>query len=329
LFNFGTPVNGNITLTAQWIPEGFVKVNGGTVSGQIADSYIFINGRTVSIRDMYVCDHEVTQKEFSRYMISYLAAHDLGYFEKPANTGDNYPVFWSSWYCAVIYCNLLSKAEGLTPAYYITINGKNETDIDKWVELAPDLLIKEGGKYYWKAAQYGNGKAYSKFDYTGAGDSDGGIRFDTSANGYRLPTEVEWEYIARGGNNGIPNVQYTYSGSNTASEVAVCGPDENNGADSGAEVKSKKPNTLGIYDMSGNAYEWVWDWYELENNISASLPDIGPDRPYSTQDTVTGRVQRGGSYNNSTVRNTVKWRIYYSPGFANNGAGIRLVRNAD
>lgn len=207
--------------------------NGGTVSGQIADSNIFVAGRTVTIRDLYVCNHEVTQKEFGTYMKLYYAGrNDFGY-QGYSGTGDNYPVFWTSWYSALIYCNLRSKAEGLTPCYYIEINGQNETDIDKWITIVPEYdpqnapgqkrLVKDEEKYYWKGAEAGNGAFCSVLDYEGNSDPDGGIQFNKNANGYRLPTEVEWEYIAREGNNGIPNTQYTYSGSDTYTEVAVCG----------------------------------------------------------------------------------------------------------
>lgn len=276
-----------------------------------------------------MCEHEVTQKEFSKYMKAYLAGYSNPVGEYGSSgRGDNYPVFWTSWYTAVIYCNLRSKAEGLTPAYYIVIDGKNETDIDKWMTLAPNRLMKDEGKFYWKGAQIGDGAWNTKFDYDGPSDSDGGIQFNQNANGYRLPTEVEWEYIAREGNNGIPAEQYVYSGSNNYTEVAVCG-NENQGLTHGNEIKSKDPNALNIYDMSGNAYEWVWDWYEVAANINAFTPSTGPEDCYSNNGGSTGRVKKGGSHNNSCYQSAISNRSYYAPGFPNNGAGFRVVRNAD
>jgi len=332
-FDFATPITGNITLTAHWLKDDFVMVKGGMIDGIVEDSHIFIDGRTVTIRDLYVCIHEVTQKEFKQYMKLYVWTSDNGTnhsLESQFNsgTGDNYPVFWTSWYSAVIYCNLRSVAEGLTPCYYIRIDDKDETDVTKWMTLGLDLaahdyqcLNCEDGKYYYNGSQT-LGRSQVLLDYTGNSDANGGIQFNTSANGYRLPTEVEWEYIARGGlsNNGMFPVQTTYAGSDDYNDVAV-----GFSTPSGAEIKTKTPNALGVYDMSGNAVEWVWDWHEADGNITASTPVTGPEKPAAGD----GRVKRGGSHNNSYIFGSVDYRLNGIQGYANDGAGFRVVRNAD
>ena len=107
---------------------------------------------------------------------------------------------------------------------------------------------------------------------------------------FRLPTEAEWEYAARGGNK---SQGYEYSGSNTIDDVAWYG----NGADGTAKeyttypVGTKLPNELGLYDMSGNVWEWCSDWYGDYSSSSQTNP-IGPA-------TGSTRVRRSGSWGNN------------------------------
>ena len=116
------------------IPEGFVEVKGGTVTGDTKyassdNDYIFVPGRTVTISDMYVCDHEVTQAEYKKY-----CKYGSSSSSSSCGVGENYPAYYVNWYDAIVYCNLRSIDEGLTPAYKIG----EETDPRKWSGIEGD-----------------------------------------------------------------------------------------------------------------------------------------------------------------------------------------------
>ena len=130
---------------------------------------------------------------------------------------------------------------------------------------------------------------------------------------FRMPTEAEWEYAARGGKQ---SKGYKYAGSNNIDEVAWY--DDGISPRATKPVATKKPNELGLYDMSGNVMEWCSDWY----GPYSSEPQIDPVGPESGSD----RITRGGSYSFSLPRLCrVSCRRYYSPTFEAPANGLRLA----
>jgi len=156
--------------------------------------------------------------------------------------GARLPVQNASWFDAIEYCNYRSQREGLTPCYSLGSQGR---DPNRWPS---------------------DWKEYSA-NHTA-------VSCDWSANGYRLPTEAEWEFAARGGLRGRG---YTYSGSDDINAVAVY---SGNSYNEPGNVGQMKANELGLYDMSGNVWEWVWDIYQ----------------PYSETDTRDPRGPGSGKF---------------------------------
>jgi len=146
--------------------------------------------------------------------------------------------------------------------------------------------------------------------YRGSGDN---ITCDWNANGYRLPTEAEWEYAAKGGNK--DPIIYVHAGSNSIDNVAWY---EGNSGKKTHPVGTKAPNSLGIYDMSGNVWEWCWDRYGNYSSGAQTDPRGASSGSY--------RVIRGGGWNNSARIVRSAYRNIGGPGNRLSYVGFRVVR---
>jgi len=203
----------------------------------------------------------------------YMSKYELTQADYQAVMGVN-PSYWQqtdrpveqvSWFNAIEYSNKRSMQEGLTPCYSYSTYGTNPAT--------------------WPSG------------WNGDSNNATNISCSWTANGYRLPSEAEWEYAARGG---LQTHGYTYSGSEDINAVAWY--DSNSGYTTHT-IGTKAANELGIFDMSGNVWEWCWDVY------SGSY-----------------RVRRGGSWSTYAYSCAVSFRNGNNATAGNGNIGFRCVR---
>jgi formylglycine-generating enzyme len=251
---------------------------------QIPDSFVLVNGGRFDIG--YQTTNSVRLNSF------YLDKYELtqGEYQRVmgsspsliSGVGANHPIYNVTWFNAIEYCNRRSIMEGLKPSYTYSTFGVNP---DNW------------------PTGWNTNTNHASF------------LFDWTAEGYRLPTEAEWEFAARGG---LSSAGYLYSGSNIANEVAWTSANSPSGT---RPVGGKLPNELGLYDMSGNVAEWCWD---------ISISDAYPPGPHGNPTGSTSganRVSRNGGWSSDAFYSSFYYRLRLPPSSNWNGRGFRICRS--
>jgi formylglycine-generating enzyme required for sulfatase activity len=235
-------------------------------------------------KGFYMGKYEVTQAQYKELMIIN-PSYFYGTGRPPASgeVQEKRPVETVSWYDALVFCNKLSMRDGLTPVY--SIKWSENTDPASWGE------VPTSSNADWNA-----------------------VSANWNANGYRLPTEAEWEYACRAGTETVYNTGDTISNST--------GWYSSNSDSKTHEVGKKPPNAWGLYDMHGNVWEWVWDWYG-SSYYTASGAGTDPKGLLSG----SYRVYRGGSCYNTAGNLRSAFRNNYGPSGRYSYLGLRLARN--
>jgi formylglycine-generating enzyme required for sulfatase activity len=242
---------------------------------------------TSTVAAFHMSETEITRAQFT-------AVTGLADPTGCCSTGTDDPV-QVSWYRAIVFCNMLSMAEGLTPVY--TISSSTDPASANW---GPVPTVADQG---WDAAT-----------------------MNWSANGYRLPTEMEWMWAAMGATGGTTGFLKEFAGdpnpANPGDDInsyAWWGDVAGNSGSTTHPVGTKLANELGLYDMSGNLNEWCWDWWD-------NTYPVGSVTDYTGVPPTTLRVVRGGDWYFDATYATVANRGSRNPEVQDTDFGFRVVR---
>jgi formylglycine-generating enzyme required for sulfatase activity len=290
-------VNGNVTgKNLRLIYAGFQTIR--TISGvSVPFRYVpagsFRRDGTAANISIITRGYWMGETEVSQVLFQAVMGTNPSGFTGSADSGEvqnRRPVEQVSWYAAIAFCNKLSLFDGKEPVY--SVSGIND-----WANLAYGA-IPTSSNATWNAAV-----------------------MDTSKNGYRLPTEMEWMWAALGADKTIqPNTTgygKAFAGSTGSNSIGNYVWYYSNSNNKTHEAGKKQANELGLYDMSGNVWEWCWDRY-------GTYPG-GTQTDYRGPDSGTYRVARGGGWDISASYCAVAGRGISDPDFWYDDLGFRLV----